>query len=255
MQQPRKRMMYWSVALLSTLLVAVPVMAEPDQEPLEFGYINLPPFGFTDNQGRSKGYLVALARRVFEAMDEPVRFIQHPATRLYRQVDSGKTAFTLAAADLNRLNQTAVESSQAAMRLTLALYRRKGTDAITELSQLKDQHVVLMKGYSYGELGSFLEREADNMRITEARSHKSALRMIQFGRADYLLNYQTAADTTIAQERIRGLEREVISEVDVQLFVSRALENAQSLADEWDHHLRSLRRNDQLPPRDYYEME
>lgn len=255
MTQPRKPTLYWSIALLGAFLMASPVAANSDGEQLEFGYINLPPFGYTNDEGQSKGYLVTLARRVLKAMDQPALFVQHPAARLYRQLDSGATAFTLGAADLNRLKQSAVESSEPVMRLTLSLYRRKDTEPITKLSQLRDRHVVLMKGYSYGELGSFFEDEADTMQITEARTHNSALRMIQFGRADYLLNYQTPADTTIAQQSLKGLARDVISRVDVHFFVSRSLENAQPLADEWDHHLRALKRNDSLPSMDYYDME
>ncbi|MEQ6884175.1 transporter substrate-binding domain-containing protein [Salicola sp. Rm-C-2C1-2] len=231
------------------MLLSLPASAEAKE--LEFGYVNLPPFGYTDDEGRSKGYLVALARRVFEGMDQPVRFVQHPATRLYRQMESGETAFTLGAAGLHRLTDTAVESQEPAAKLTIALYRQKSTESISNVNELKDKRVILIKGYTYGQLGRFFEEHRDAMQIIEANGHKSALRMIQFDRADYLLNYQTPAETTIAHHQLNGLDRDIIGQLGVHFFVSRALENAQSLADAWDKQLRALKRNGQLPEADY----
>ena len=241
--------------LLSSLLLAGPALSQAsDQGDLEFGHIHLPPFGYTDSEGESTGYLVELARRVFDSMDQPVRFVQHPATRLYRQIDTGETAFTLASAELHRLSQTAIEAEEAAITLTLTLYRRKGTPAINDVEQLRGQHLVLLNGYSYGKLGEFFEAESDAIRISKARTHRSALRMIHYGRADYLLDYQTPADLTIAQNSMTGLERDVIGRVPVHFFVSKALDNAQALADAWDHNLRKLKASDRLPSRDHYDM-
>jgi len=240
--------------LLGTLVLSVEAHADKDPEPLEFGYLHLPPFGYTDSEGQSKGYLVELARRVFSAMDQPVRFVQHPASRLYRQIDTGDTAFTLASAELHRLSQTAVEAQEAAITLTLTLYRRKGTPSISQVEQLRGHHLVLLKGYSYGKLGEFFEAGRETIRISEARTHRSALRMIQYGRADYLLDYQTPADLTIAQNGMAGFARDVIGRVPVHFFVSKSLDNAQALADAWDNSLRELKASDRLPTTDYYDM-
>lgn len=250
----RSRISLAASLLLGALLLASPVSAETDPEPLEFGYIHLPPFGYTDSDGESRGYLVELTRRVLSAMDQPIRVVQHPATRLYRQIDSGETAFTLAAADLHRLENTAVEANEAAITLTLSLYRRPDTEPVSNIEQLKGHHVVLMKGYSYGDLGRFFEAEGDALRVTEARTHRSALRMIQFGRADYLLNYHAPADTTIEQQGLTGIESDIIKQVDVHFFVSRALDNAQALADEWDRNLRQIKKEGRLPSASSYNI-
>lgn len=240
--------------LLMVMLMALPASAEPEGTKLEFGYVNFPPFGYTDDDGRSKGYLVALTRRVFQAMDQPVRIVQHPASRLYRQMGSGRTAFTLGAAGLHRLTDTAVESQEPALTLTLVVYHRKGTESISNVQELKGKRVILIKGYSYGKLGRFFEKHADALQIIEARGHKSALRMLEFDRADYLLNYQIPAETTIAKNNLSGFKKDIIGTIDVHFYVSRALENAQSLADAWDDQLQALKRNDRLPSTSYYDM-
>ncbi|XOZ35093.1 substrate-binding periplasmic protein [Halomonadaceae bacterium KBTZ08] len=195
-----------------------------------------------------------MSRRVFRAMDQPVTFVQHPATRLYRQLDAGDTAFTLGAAKLQRLADTAIETEEAATTLTLAVYRRKDTEPVSGIESLRGKRLVLMNGYSYSRLGERLEEASDAIQTTEARTHKSALRMIQFGRADYLLNYMTPADTTIARNKLSGLRRDVLTRVDVHLYVSKAVPNARALAREWDQNLKALKRHNQLPHTNYYEM-
>ena len=243
-----------AVLVSALLLCGSAVSQETERDRLEFGYIHLPPFGYTDSEGEHKGYLIELARRVFDGMEQPVRFTQHPASRLYQQIDTGETAFTLASADLHRLSQTAIEAQEAAITLTLTLYRLKGTPSITSVEQLRGEHLVLLKGYSYGKLGEFFESERGRIRISEARTHHSALRMIQYDRADYLLDYQTSADLTIARNGMTGFARDVIGRVPVHFFVSKELDNAQALADAWDRSLRQLKASDRLPSSDYYDM-
>lgn len=246
----------WRALLTSSLLLlaGTALSQEADRDRLEFGYIHFPPFGYTNSEGEPKGYLMDLSRRVLNRMNQPVRLVQHPASRLYRQIDTGDTAFTLASSNLHRLSETAIEAEEAAITLTLTLYRRKETPPINDVEELRGHHLVLLQGYSYGELGAFFEAENEAIRISEARTHRSALRMIQYGRADYLLEYQTPADLTIAQNGITGLARNVIGHVPVHFFVSKELANAQALADEWDQNLRALKANDRLPSTDHYDM-
>lgn len=240
--------------LLITLLscLAGSALGGPQQEPLEFGYIELPPFGYTNDEGIASGYLAELSRRVFREMDLRVHYQQHPATRLYHQLKSGKTALTMGPEGLHQLRRAAVESQEPAITLTLAIYHRQGTDPVFDVDELKGKRVVLMQGYSYGRLRRFFEEQADSMQISYARTHTSALKMLLYGRVDYLLNYQIPADTVIARNGLGGLKRQVIGKTPIHLFVSRKIEGAQRITDRWDHHLRKMKENGDLPVFNYY---
>ena len=248
MTQMKAIAMVGLTALIATGLVTTPVAgaAESETPALKGGHINIPPYAYSE-EGHSRGHLVELARHVFNEMGQPVEFVQHPAARLYRQLESGETEFTLGVAQLHTLDDVTVASSRPAATLTLAVYRRAATDPIESLEALTDQPVILIQGYSYGKAGRFLERHADQMMITRARTHESALRMVQYGRADYLLNYQTAADSAIQKHGLAGLERDIIGEVDIHLYVSSSLDGAASLAERWDEQLRELKEQDALP--------
>lgn len=238
------------IALLSGLAGAA--LAGEQQEPIEFGFIEFPPFGYTNSEGEANGYLVKLSKRVFREMDLPVHFQQHPAKRLYRQLKTGRTAMTLASDGLYQLRNTAFESQEPAITLTLAIYHRQDTEPVFYINGLKGKRVVLIQGYSYGPLQRFFEEQADSMEISYARTHASALKMVLYGRADYLLNYQTPADTVIARNGLGGLKSQVIGKTPVHLFVSKEVEGAQRITEQWDRQLKKLRENGELPVFNYY---
>ena len=238
--------------LLITALILAAQVAQAKTEPLEFGYIELPPFGYTSDEGEARGYLARLSKRVFRGMDLPVHYQQHPATRLYHQLKSGKTALTMGPEGLHQLRRAAVESKEPAITLTLAIYHRQDTDPVFYVDDLKGKRVVLMQGYSYGRLRRFFEEEGDSMHISYARTHISALKMLLYGRADYLLNYQIPADTVIARNGLGGLKSQVVGKTPIHLFVSRKIEGAERITEQWDAQLQKLKENGNLPVFNYY---
>lgn len=243
----------WLTIIFAALLVAQgPALASDREQSLEFGHIELPPFGYTDSEGNARGYLINLTKAAMDRMGLSPEYQSHPASRLYRQLKSGKTAFTLGAAKLHTLREAAIESEEAAITFTLSIYNHEDSPRVSDLENLKGERVVLMQGYSYGQVGRFFEKNADSMHIEHARNLDSALNMLTHGRADYLVNYQRATEALMAKKGITSIEGEVIGRTPVHFFVSRKLDNAQAIADAWDRALRNLKREEKLPEFHYY---
>lgn len=234
--------------LILTCLVfapVTPVLAK--DEPLEFGYIELPPFGYTNGDGRIDGYLAEVAKVVFERMELPVRFRELPASRLYHQIATGDTAMTLGPAGLHQLADHAYESGEPAITLTLSVYRRTDAEPVSSIEELRGKRVILMQGYSYGRLAGFFETAADSMDLKRARTHASALNMLLYERGDYLLSYQVPVENVMAEHGLSGLEADVIGQVPIHYFVSHEIDSGQKLVDQWDHHLAVLQESNELP--------
>ena len=119
--------------MLSCLVFApvTPVLAQ--DEPLEFGYIELPPFGYTNGDDQIDGYLAEGAKAVFERMELLVEFRELPASRLYHQIATGNTAMTLGPAGLHQLADHAYESREPAITLTLTVYRRAEAEPVSSI--------------------------------------------------------------------------------------------------------------------------
>ena len=221
-------------------------------EPFEFGYIELPPFGYTNNNGEVSGYLADLSRLVFERMELPVYYRGLPATRLYHQISTGHTTMTMGPQGLHQLADTAYQSTEPAITLTLSLYHRSDTAPVTSLEELAGKRVVLMQGYSYGTLGKFFEQATNSNEVIRARTHTSAIKMLLHDRADYLLSYQVPVDTVIARQGLGGLRSEVIGTIPVHFFVSHEVPEGEEIIEQWDQHLIDLQKKDLLPPMDFY---
>jgi len=239
--------MYRRVAvwLLSGLLsVAGAATAGEPGTPLEFSFVELPPFGYIDDTGVARGDLVDTAQKVFDAMGQPVQFSQLPASRLYSQMQAGTTHLTMGAGQLERLKGYSVRSSEPVATIIPTIYALETTPPAHTLEDLKGQHVTLLQGYSYGDMYRFFEDRANNIRIDYARTHESALRMLVQGRSDYLVNYRAPAELTIARLGLTGITATPLEEVGIYLFVSSALPNAEELVAQWDHHIKRLRESD-----------
>lgn len=235
------------ILFLALLAFASAAPAEEVVDALEFGYIELPPFGYTNKEGEAGGYLAEVSRAIFERMELPIYFRPLPAPRLYHQIATGDTAMTLGPAGLHQLANHAYESEVPAVTLTLSIYRREDTQPVSSVEELRGKRVVLMQGYSYGRLVGFFEREADNMDLMRARTHDSALNMLIYDRADYLLSYQTSVESVMERHDFRGLEGDVVGELPVHYFVSHQVPFGRKLVELWDHHLNALREADELP--------
>jgi len=51
-----------------------------------------------------------------------------------------------------------VESEEPAIIFKLSIYTREDSPAISDLENLKGKRVLLMQGYSYGQVGKFLRK-------------------------------------------------------------------------------------------------
>jgi len=226
--------------------LAVPVAAE-DDPPLQFGFTDMPPFGYMDDDGQVRGYLADIAIKVLAAMDQPYVFQRLPTTRLYKQVRDGVTQLVMGPSNLHFLQGHALESEEPLVTMTTSVYRLPDTPPVESVSDLKGKRVVVLHSYSFGELVRFLEDPENAIRLEKAPTHISSLRMILHGRAGYLVNYERPAETVIERHGIEGLVSDKLTEVDIHMFVSNAYDGADDFMASWDRHFTALKETGELP--------
>jgi polar amino acid transport system substrate-binding protein len=235
------------LSLAAALSLAQPMLAGEEAAVSEFGFIEMRPFGYLSEEGGAEGHLVDIANVVLAAMSQPVAYRHLPAPRLYQQLRTGETAFALGPRDLSFIRDHAFQSKEPLTVMKLSVYRRPGTAPIKKLEDFLDKHVVLLQGYSYGNLGPFFQDRSDNMELEYARTHLSGLKMIQYRRADYLVDYALPAQTVIANENLSGLVSDPLSAVGIHLFVSRKYPEAKAFIAAWDERFAQLRLSNKLP--------
>ena len=80
-------------------------------------------------------------------------------------------------------------SEQPVCYLHLRLYRLVGTPEISQLSQLQNQRLIVIRGYSYGGQLEPLKQRPQGIQWLDATDNHNALEMLTMHRADYLLTY------------------------------------------------------------------
>ncbi|MFE8072571.1 transporter substrate-binding domain-containing protein [Marinobacteraceae bacterium S3BR75-40.1] len=238
----------WIVWLGFALLVmSSTALAASKGCPPEFGYIQMPPFGYTDEGGSIQGYLAEIAKAVFDQAGIAPYYNPLPAARLYQNIRKGDTLITMGPKDLVFLRDHALQSARPAITMNISAYHRPETPPVKSLADLKNRHVVIINGYSYGKLVKALEKPEYNIMLERVRTHDSGLKMAQLGRVDYFIDYRIPADTVIAADGIRGLERETLANVGIHFFVSKACPDAARLMSAIDDAYGTLKQNGQIP--------
>ena len=240
----------WLLSLMMFLAAAPALASGADQSDVpEFGFIDMPPYGYPGDQGEALGHLAEIANTVLESMGQPVRWRHLPATRVYQQVRTGHTELTLGPRNLSFIREHALQSKEPAVVMSLSAYRLPQTPPITSLDDFIGMHVALLQGYSYGDLVPFFENEANNIRVEYARTHISGLQMTLYGRADYLVDYTRPAEYVIAKEKVQGLVSDPLLDIPIHLFVSRSWPHAEEFMAAWDVHFAALKAAGELPSR------
>ena len=69
------------------------------------------------------------------------------------------------------------------------------------------KHIITIGGYSYGGLRKFISDPANNIVSEPAKTHKAAFEMLVDSRADYLVDYASAADHILSRNPVKGPQR------------------------------------------------
>ncbi|WP_404364307.1 substrate-binding periplasmic protein [Marinobacter sp.] len=224
-----------------------PVFGGGNPEVPEFGFIDMPPYGYPGGEGEALGHLADISNTVLEAMGQPVKWRHLPAPRVYQQVRTGHTELTLGPRDLSFIRDHALQSREPAVVMKLSAYRLPDTPPITSLHDFAGKHVALLQGYSYGDLVPFFEDNAHDIRVEYARTHLSGLQMTLYGRVDYLVDYTLPAGYVIDREKIPALVSDPLLEVPIHLFVSKSWPHAEDFMQAWDAHFAALKAAGELP--------
>jgi len=82
-----------------------------------------------------------------------------------------------------------LESWVSPVTLELHAWHLNTTETLKTFDQIRHKRVIVIGGYNYGGLMSWMEKQSD-IALTEAPNHRAAIDMLKRNRGDYLLNYR-----------------------------------------------------------------
>lgn len=246
----------WFLAVLQCLAalscLALPAVAqEPasEAEPaIRAGYIEFPPYSYTDQNGQAAGDMIDLVRLLAQRSGHRVDFTQYPSFRLFKTLESGQVEVWAAVHNHPVLLPHILQSRYLLARLKLNLYYL-GQHAPQLPQDLRDSRLLVLQGFVYpnSPLTPYIEEPAYNISKIQAPTHDAAVRMLHLQRADYLLNYQAPMEQLARTSAQPSPASITVLEQEFTFAFSKRSPRAQRLRDDFDSVLQQLKEAGELP--------
>lgn len=233
--------------LIALLYLALPATAAAEAltEPaIRAGYIEFPPYSYTDQHGQATGDLIELIRLLAQHNKLQVEFTQYPGFRIFKTLESGQVELWATAYNHPLLKHAL--QSRYRLGLNLNLYYL-GNDAPRLPDALRNKRLLLIQGFAYpgSPLTRYTQDPSYNITTITAPTYAAAVQMLHLKRADYLLHYEGPMEQTMPPipAHITVLEQ------DFALTYSTRSPRAQRLRDNFDRTLQQLKKDRALPER------
>lgn len=170
--------------------------------------------------------LKRVAEAIFAKAGMPWRYRTYPASRLFRYIEAGQSQFSILVRAPS-LAECCLFSRKPIASVEIRVYRRAGVPPVQRREDLAGKQVIAILGYTYGGLAAFLADERNRIGLHLTNTHQSAFRMLQAGRADYVIDYAGPAEEVIAGERMGPVAFDTLIRQDVHLVLSKTYPDAQ----------------------------
>ena len=196
---------------------------------IEYGYPDQSIFVATINdKGKPDTPMTLIAEALMKRAELSWNAVPYPARRLFDNLKNGTTNFSILVRASSLLD-SCIFSKNPIYTTKLNIYYIGNKLPVTSKEGLIGKHIITIRGYSYGGLLKFIS-EPDNQIINEvASTHKAAFEMLNDNRADYLLDYASAADDILSEIQINGVKSTPISQLNIYLVLSKSYPGAENL--------------------------
>lgn len=229
-----------------------PVRGEAARAPqdVEYGYPEQSIFlASKDAQGRVDSPMLHLATALLERAGVRWRAAPYPAARLFRNLQDGTTNFSILVRS-PAVESCCVVSKAPVFRTVLGIFYLGEHPPVKRKEDLAGRSVITVAGYSYAGLLAYLNDPANRIRNEAAPSHKAAFEMLAARRADYLIDYASAAGDLLASFPIDGLRMDPLDRVEIFLVLSRAYPDAEAFLGRLESIAATLKMDEVLKGRD-----
>ncbi|WP_447745571.1 substrate-binding periplasmic protein [Pseudomonas nicosulfuronedens] len=229
------------VALLCHTAFAVdrPTLADRLPHPLPaltVGYYEFPPYTYTAPDGTTHGSGAEMVRRILLKAGYRADFRALPSARLYLGLQDGSVQLWAGAPGKAELVDSTLECERILGHVELNLYRLASRPSPSLPEGLIGSRVILISGYSYWRpISEMLADPELKLEVHRTSTHTAALQMLERGRGDYLIDYQTPVEQARRELNMGQLAFDKLYSVPTKLIVSRHAPDAEGLRMQLDH--------------------
>ena len=196
---------------------------------IEYGYPDQSIFVATVNaKGQPDSPMTHLAEALMVKAGMPWHAEAYPAPRLYKNLQDGTTNFSILVRN-SALESCCLFSRQPVYRTELNVYHLGDKPTLRSKEELAGKSVIIIRGYSYAGLLKFVSDPAQRITLEVAATHRAGFDMLAARRADYLLDYASAAADILAENPVANLKSDPLDRLEIHLVLSKTYPDAERL--------------------------
>lgn len=210
-----------------------------DQRPvLRTGFIEFPPFKYADADGNASGPLVELTEKVAAEAGYQLEWVHLPIARVYLYLENGNIDLWPGVAGIPQIQNFVYESTVTPMNVVLYAFHRSYVKPPRNLKALEGKPLILINGFTY--LGALRHLALDDRDLSYAPDHESALRMLELGRGQYLVDYDAPVQAVKHEFPDLDLTGTPIFKARGAFVLSRSNPDAKIIVEQFDSAYRRL---------------
>ena len=239
----------YAICLLCFALASLSALADlaPDRQVLQVGYTEFPPFTYQNSRGEAAGEFIDITRKVVFEAGYATEFVFLPPSRLLLHLRNGRVTLAPGASGTPLLVYETLESWVSPVTLELHAWHLNTTETLKTFDQIRHKRVIVISGYNYGGLMSWMEAQSD-IALTEAPGHRAAIDMLKRNRGDYVLDYQKPVQELLSAPGDENIHSTKLSSREGVWVFALSSPQAAILREQFDDAYIRLAEKGEVPP-------
>ncbi len=184
--------------------------------------------------------LLHMAKTIAKRADVPFRVERTPVTRMFRNLEVGKANFSILV-KTPKTEACCLTSEMPVHSIDVGIFRQADAAPIKSIEELLGKKIIVLHGYSYGRLASFLKKNDSKIETVVASSHRSAFSLLAAGRADYILDYDQPAVRRASESFSLSADFDRLSSLDLHLVLNRNYPDAENTIKRFENLAQDIR--------------
>lgn len=227
------------VIACNTVLINQAWASDTQQPVLKGAYIEFPPLSYTDDQGNPAGSYLDYADQIASRAGYDIEWRSLPIDRIYLYLREGRVDVWMGSEGVPALSEWTLEPDFTFPPIRLHAYHLEETEPVSGMEELRGQDLILIRGYTY------LNRldpvtEAEETKVGQASTHISALRMLEAGRGDYLLDFEAPVTEALETRPIPNITHSPVTTWKTTMVFSRRASGVETLVSDFEKAHSSL---------------
>ena len=207
------------------------------------GHIDFPPLIYLGDAGESVGPTAEITRLVLEKSKfyPKYRLVTLPTKRVVAYLIDGQIPFSPLIKGIPALQGKVIYLDWKVATVHVNAYYIGETAPIKDLSDLREKRIIGLRGYSYGpRVKKFLADPANRIEYHLCNTHESGFRMLQHGRGDYFIDFQSPSAVVLKNLTISNLHHTELEVLHVHFNISKQAPDHMKLKESLDKAYQEL---------------